>query len=117
MLSKEEIIDHHVLSFDPGDKKNGSLYIGTPPGSGGNFDVTATLRALRAARLWSDAAPKTVGDDQKQAYKDQLHLVDCIEYDAGFLVARFDHPKFPSDAARWQAWLAFFDERHARSAD
>lgn len=117
MLSKEEIIDHHVLTFDPGDKRNGSLYIGTPPGSGGNFDVTATLGALRAAKLWSDVAPKTVADEQKQAYKDQMRLVDCVEYDAGFLVARFDHPKFPSDAARWQAWLKFFDDRHARSLD
>ncbi len=117
MLSPDEIIDHHTLTFDPGDKRNGSLYLGTPPGSGGNFDVTATLSAMRQAGLWSSTPPKTVGDDQKQAYKEQLKLVDAVEYDAGFLVARFDHPKFPSDGARWQAWLTFFDQRHARSVD
>jgi hypothetical protein len=32
-----------------------------------------------------------------------------------FLVARFDHPKFPSDTARWEGWLAFLDERHSRA--
>lgn len=115
MLTIDEIIDHHVLTFDPGDKRNGSLYIGTPPGAGGNFDVAATLTAMRKAGLWSDSQPKTVPDEQRQAYKDQLKLVDAVEYDTGFLVARFDHPKFPSDAARWEAWLAFFDERHSRA--
>lgn len=115
MLSIEEIIDHHVLTFDPGDKRNGSLYIGTPPGAGGNFDVAATLTAMRKAGLWSDSQPKTVPDEQRQAYKNQLKLVDAVEYDTGFLVARFDHPKFPSDTARWEGWLAFLDERHSRA--
>lgn len=114
MLDKDEIIDRHDLAFDPGDKRNGSLYLGTPREGGGNFDVAASLGALRTAGIWSDATPKTVPDEQRQAYKDQLQLVDAVAYDAGFILARFDHPKFPSDATRWQEWLTFFDNRHAR---
>lgn len=112
-LDKEIIIDRHSLAFDPGDKRNGSLYLGTP--AGGDFDVPATIEALRAAGLWSTTEPKTVAPEQKQAYKDQLQLVEAVAYGAGFIVARFDHPKFPSDAARWDEWLAFFDARHARA--
>lgn len=113
-LTKESIIDEHVLAFDPGDKRNGSLYLGSP--AAGGFDVAAAIDALRGAGLWSAGASKTVADDQKQAYKDQLQFVEAVVYDAGFLLARFDHPKFPSDAARWREWLAFFDARHARAA-
>jgi hypothetical protein len=114
-LSKETLIDHHVLSFDPGDRLNGSLYLGSPT-VGGTFDVSAAISALRAAALWSAAAPKTVAAEQKQAYKDQLQLVEAVAYADGFILARFDHPKFPSDATRWGEWVAFFDARHARTA-
>lgn len=110
MLDKALIIDTYDLTFDPGDKRNGSLYLGTPRGKTSTLDVPATLDALRAAGLWSDVEPKTVPDEHRQAYKDQLNLLQVLHYggDTGYLIARFDHPKFPSDAARWEAWRAFF---------
>ena len=111
-MDKANIIDQHDLTFDPGDKRNGSLYLGVPRGSS-NFDVAGTVAALRAAGLWSEVDTKTVPDDHRQAYKDQLLLVDVASFggDSGCLIARFDHPKFPSDAARWAEWRAFFEAR------
>ena len=78
------------------------------------LDVAATLGALRAAGLWSDTEAKTVPDEHRQAYKDQLVLVDCARFGgaSGFIIARFDHPKFPSDAERWDAWRVFFTQHH-----
>jgi hypothetical protein len=115
-LTKEALIDLHRLSFDPGDPRNGSLYLGTPA-TIGTFDVDSAIADLRAARLWSDATPRQIADEQKPAYKAQLQLLEAVAYDAGFVVARFDHPRFPSDASRWREWLALLDARHARSID
>jgi len=114
MLSNAQIIDGHDLTFDPGDKRNGSLYLGTARDGSSSLDVAATLGALRAAGLWSGTEAKTVPDEHRQAYKDQLVLVDCASFGgaSGFIIARFDHPKFPSDAERWDAWRAFFTQHH-----
>ena len=114
MLDKASIIDQHDLTFDPGDKRNGSLYLGVARAGGSTLDLAATLAALRAAGLWSDTEPKTVPDEHRQAYKDQLALVDSARFGGaqGFIIARFDHPKFPSDAERWNAWRTFFTQHH-----
>ena len=116
-MDKASIIDGHDLTFDPGDKRNGSLYLGVPRGTA-TFDVAGMVAALRAAGLWSDVDTKTVPDDHRQAYKDQLLLVDVASFggDNGCLIARFDHPKFPSDAARWSDWRAFFEARFGAAA-
>ncbi len=53
-----------------------------------------------------------------QAYKDGLIFVAAIAYRAGpehVVIARFDHPKFPSDTKRWEAWVDFLDARHERA--
>ena len=39
----------------------------------------------------------------------------AIAYRAGpehVVIARFDHPKFPSDTKRWEAWVDFLDARN-----
>jgi hypothetical protein len=96
------LVDGTLMSFDPGDKKNGSLYICDPA----NGDAAgALIAAFRAAGLWSDAPPKQVGEDQKEAYKGGLKFVEAVETAGGKLVLlRCDHPKFPSDAGRWEEW-------------
>lgn len=118
MLDKASIIDQHDLTFDPGDKRNGSLYLGVARDGSSTLDVALTLGALRAAGLWSDSDAKTVPDEHRQAYKDQLTLVDSARFGGpqGFIIARFDHPKFPSDAARWDAWRSFFTQHHGAAA-
>jgi hypothetical protein len=115
-FGSETILDYYDLSFDAGDKENGSLYLCTPRGS---FNVSAEpwIAALREAKLWSVEPAKRVADEQRQAYKDGLIYVAAIAYRADpehILLARFDHPKFPSSSARWEAWVDFFDVRYDR---
>lgn len=108
------IVDQHDLRFDAGDPKNGSLYVCTPRGAPA---PEAGLAVLRAAGLWSAEPEKTVADEQRGAYRDGLVFVAAQAYrsDAGdVLLARFDHPKYPSDPARWEAWLALFDTHYER---
>lgn len=117
-LTKEFIIDHHVLTFDPADKRNGSLYVGEPLQRDSGLHLATVLAEMRAAGLWSAEPEKQVPDAHRAAYREQLALVAAQAYRGAvgeFLIARFDHPKFPSDAARWAEWLAFFDARFTRA--
>jgi hypothetical protein len=112
--STASLVDDYDLTFDPGDKLNGSLYLCTPRGTTAPDSVIA---GLRAGALWSSQAWKQVGDEQRQAYKDGLIFVAAIAYRAAsghLLIARFDHPKFPSDSRRWEAWVDHFDARYER---
>ena len=111
------IVDNYDLAFDPGDKLNGSLYLCTSRGSSEN-PAQSWIAALQTVGLWSDTPHKSVPDEQRQAYKDGLIFVAAIAYRAGLehiVIARFDHPKFPSDTRRWEAWVDFLDARHERS--
>lgn len=111
------IVDGYDLAFDAGDARNGSLYLGTPRGGGAS--PAPWIEALRAAGLWSSEAPKQVADAQRPAYKEGLAFREAVAYrlddGAHLLLARFDHPKFPSDAERWRAWLALLDARLRRA--
>lgn len=114
-FSSDSIVDGHDLYFDAGDKRNGSLYLCVPRGAA---RPDAALAALRSAALWSDEPDKKVADEQRQAYKDGLQFVAAVEYGAAderLVLARFDHPRFPSDASRFQAWLHLFDGSHQRA--
>ncbi len=113
MFTKNEIIEQYSLTFDPGDKRNGSLYIGYK--REGDFDLTLLIAALRAENIWSADAFKQVADEHRAAYKEQLDFVEAFSYKidgATLLIARFDHPQYPSDEERWQAWVQFFDAWH-----
>ncbi|MEQ8230189.1 MAG: hypothetical protein RLW61_13240 [Gammaproteobacteria bacterium] len=113
-LDTPTIVDHYDLTFDAGEKANGSLYVCTPRGAAAPDTIVA---ALRKAALWSAEPAKVVGDEQRPAYRDGLQYVAAVAYrdaDGHVLLARFDHPKFPSDAARWDAWLACLDADHER---
>ena len=112
-LSKETIIDGYALTFDPGDKRNGSLYLCEPLETTGSLALAELIDGMRAAGLWSEAEAKQVPDEHRPAYKAQLVLLAAGRYKAAgeFLIARFDHPQYPSDDGRWQAWQQFFNTR------
>lgn len=104
-LSTACIVDNYRLCFDGGDMSNASLYVCTP---GPGTDVHPVVGSLVAAGLWSAETPRQVRDDQRAAYRDGLEFVDAAVFADGashFVLGRFDHPKFPSDDARWRAWL------------
>jgi hypothetical protein len=103
-----EIVYQYELYFDPADKRNGSLYLCAAPGTPATA-VEARIAALRAAGLWSAEPHKTVPAEHKKNYAEQMRFKACAQFDDGaapLLAARYDHPKFPSDAARWSEWLA-----------
>ncbi len=98
------LVDDTRMSFDAGDKRNGSLYVCDP--SKGNV-ADGLIEALRKAGVWSAAEPKQVADDQKQAYKSGLQFNEAREYTIGgkkLVLLRCDHPKYPSDGERWGEW-------------
>ena len=112
-LDTAGLIDNYDLHFDPGDKRNGSLYLCAARDDG---HIAAPLAMLRDQGLWS-SQEKTVADDQRQAYKDGLEFVAAVAYRDGaqhFVLGRFDHPKFPSDGERWTQWLECMDKAYER---
>lgn len=116
-MTNAEIIDNHDLTFDPGDPKNGSLYLCQPRGQDLGADLARIISDLRAAALWSNAEPKQVPDEHRDAYAEQLQFVEAVTYQGDgydLTIARFDHEKFPSDKGRWDAWKAEFDAQYAR---
>ncbi|HXC38451.1 MAG TPA: hypothetical protein VN667_05850 [Burkholderiales bacterium] len=102
------LIRDNELSFDPGDKQNGSLYVCRPPASPASA-TEAAIAQLRAAGLWSDQPVKTVADDQKPAYQAQMIFVEAVDVGVAgqkLILARYNHPKFPSSGERFAAWKA-----------
>lgn len=101
------LIRETALTFDTGDKLNGSLYVCDPADGGRAASVDAAIGRLRAAGLWSDQPSRQVQADQKAAYEAQLRYVESWEFVVNgveLVIARYDHPKFPSSAARFAAW-------------
>ena len=102
------IIHGTAMTFDGGDKLNDSLYLCLPADSASPATVAGAIAVLRAAGLWSAEEPKSVRDDQKSAYEQQLLFVEAVEVNPGntgrLVLARFDHPKFPSSSGRFSAW-------------
>ncbi|MBP6381411.1 MAG: hypothetical protein KA321_01895 [Pseudomonadales bacterium] len=117
-LSTSAIVDGFEWCFDAGDRANGSLYLAVPRGAGQAVLAEAVAGRLRAAGLWSDAPEKWVAEEQRVSYGEQLALVAARRYrhqGTELLAARFDHPKFPSDAMRWAAWLDVLDAELVRA--
>lgn len=115
-MTKDDIINNCELTFDPGDPDNGSLYLCEAAGQADPNTREPLIAALRAAGLWSDETPKQVPDEQRAAYREQLEFVEAARYDvagAQITLARFDHPKFPSNATRFAQWKATFDDRYS----
>ncbi len=106
------LIRESTLTFDGGDKANGSLYLSNPRGA--DAAATAAIGVLRAAGLWSADPAKQVKDEQREAYATQMQFVEAVEAHVGgktVVLARYDHPKFPSSAERFAAWKAAFAEK------
>lgn len=102
-----DIVHEHELYFDPAEPRNGSLYLCAPAGTPAAA-IENRIAALRAAGLWSNEPHKVVPADHKQKYAEQMRFVACAQFgddQTRLLAARYDHPKFPSDAARFAQWL------------
>jgi hypothetical protein len=101
------VIRNTTLTFDSGDKLNGSLYLCDPSGASQSQALDQVIALLRGAGLWSSQLQKQVRDDQKATYEIQLQFVEAVDITvagAQLVIARYDHPKFPSSADRFEAW-------------
>ena len=95
-------LDYQVW-FDPARQENTSLYLFGPQGSEEAMEYLRT--ALIDANLWELDRKKLIREDQRQAYTDQLSVVEVIGLGAaGLFAGRFNHPKFQSSATQWEAW-------------
>lgn len=97
------------ITFDPGDKANGSLYLCDPTGGKQSHAIKQAIVVLRQQALWSAQEHKQVRDDQRQSYEAQLVFIEAVEIvvaGALLLISRCNHPKFPSSAERFSAWKA-----------
>ncbi len=102
-----------TLIYDSGDRANGSLYLCDPTGGKQTQAVTQAITLLQGRSLWSAQEAKQVRDDQRQAYEDQLEFIEAVEIavaGARLVLARCDHPKFPSSAERFSDWKEAFNE-------
>jgi len=116
-MTKDEIIDGYDLTFDPADPENGSLYLCHERNGEKDAQRDRLVGELREQALWSDTEPKQVPDEHREAYREQLEFIEAASYriDAETVtIARFDHPKFPSSATRFEQWKQTFDQRYTR---
>ena len=116
-MTNTDIIDRYDLTFDPGDVLNGSLYLCLGRGVNQTQILDEVITYLRVAGLWSDIESKSVPDDHRETYKEQLQFIEAVNYTVAghsVMIARFDHEKFPSDKTRWNSWKNEFDARYVR---
>ena len=102
-----ELIAQNRLWFDSGDPANGSLYICIADCDVAYDLALNVVAVLRQGGGWSDAAPAEVKAEQKALYAEQLEFVSALNLTlegSPFVIARYDHPKFPSSAARFELW-------------
>lgn len=101
------LILNTALTFDPGDRSNGSLYLCLPPDSSPSA-IASAVAVLRESSLWSLEMPKQVQDVQKPQYRDQLQFIRAVDVRVGgdlVILAQFNHPKYPSSSERFDAWI------------
>jgi len=101
------IVNKYDLYFDQGDLSNASLYLGSLAGTH-DTAIYAAISRLHKENLWSGQPAKKVADAQRSVYAEQMRFIACVELQTkeGVLVlARYTHPKFPSDDFRWNKWL------------
>lgn len=108
-LSGTDLINQFELYFDGADQTNASLYLCIDDTLGDDC-AQRIIGALRHAGLWSEAAAKKVPAEHKPMYAEQMKFIGyrSAHFEGEtFHIAAYDHPKFPSNAQRWQAWQDF----------
>lgn len=104
---KHSLINETLMTFDPGDPANGSLYLCDLSRGSEPDKIAHAIRLLKSSKLWSDVSPKQVEEAQKPLYAAQLEMKDIYVVPAsGLILARFDHPRFPSNPNRFEQWKA-----------
>ena len=111
-MDTRQLFNSFDVYFDDRDRRNGSLYLCLLRGENNGAAVEPVVTLLRQHALWADDGLACVRDDQRETYASQLDLIEYREYllPHGQLTAvRCDHPRYPSDGGRWNAWVQCLD--------
>jgi hypothetical protein len=103
------LLMNYSVMFDGGDVSNGSLYLCLESRETAAELFASAIARLRRRGLWSEEPSSQVKDSQREAYCEQLQFIasKTVQVDGCPLVlARFDHPKYPSNAERFDAWIS-----------
>ena len=113
-LSGKDYINKFTLYFDGGDMTNASLYLCI----GGNLSVGhahSIIHSMREAGLWSEEPAKTVPDEQKPMYAEQMNFIGAVEASLdgkSFHAAAYDHEKFKYSPSRWEEWKKHLADKY-----
>ena len=108
-LSGTDYINSFDMHFDGTDMTNASLYLCVGDDLGDD-DIQGIIQAMRDAGLWSADPAKTVPDEHKPMYAEQMQFMGAVEASVNgktFHAAAYDHEKFKYTASRWEEWKAF----------
>ena len=113
-LSAADYINNFELYFDGTDKTNGSLYlcIGDDLSPGHAHSI---IEAMRKAGLWSAEPAKTIPEEQKPMYVEQMQFIGAVDASLNgktFHAAAYDHEKFKYTPSRWEEWKAFLSANY-----
>ena len=113
-LSAADYINNFTLYFDGGDVTNASLYlcIGKELSPGHAHSI---IHSMREAGLWSEEPAKTVPNEQKPMYVEQMRFIGAVEASLDgkpFHAAAYDHDKFKYTPSRWQEWKSYLAKKY-----
>ena len=114
-LSGTDYINNFTMHFDGSDMTNASLYLCTDK-TLSDDEVESIIQGLRGAGLWSAEPAKTVPDEHKPMYAEQMVFIGAVEASINgktFYAAAYDHEKFKYTASRWAEWQTYLAANYA----
>ena len=108
-LSGTDYINKFTMYFDGTDMTNASLYLCRGEELT-DSDIESIIQAMRDAGFWSKDPAKTVPDEHKPMYAEQMQFIGAAEASfegKTFYAAAYDHEKFKYTPVRWDEWKAF----------
>ena len=113
-LSATDYINNFNMYFDGTDMTNASLYLCIDEHLT-DEDAQSIIQAMRDAGLWSPDTAKTVPDEHKPMYAEQMQFIGAVEVSlngSAFHGAAYDHEKFKYTPSRWQEWKTFLTNNY-----
>lgn len=108
-LSGTDYINNFNMHFDGTDMTNASLYLCVDEEFSAS-EIESIIQNMRAAGLWSSEPGKTVPDEHKPMYADQMQFIGAVQASLNgkaFHAAAYDHDKFKYTPSRWEEWKAY----------
>lgn len=113
-LSGTDYINNFTMHFDRTDMTNASLYL-CNDATLSDGEINTIIQDLRDADLWSADPAKTVPEEHKPMYAEQMQFVGAIEATFNgktFYAVAYDHEKFKYTPSRWQAWKTYLEAHY-----